>query len=93
MDTTSHIAGPLTTIDRRMVQRCSYCGEILVTYDLSRVMVANKPDGSPGDPPRGWADGAIVRVTEGNPRLTETIEIENGELPADSCFHSTEFED
>lgn len=60
--TVTHVAGSCITFDGHMRQRCEWCGCVLIDYELSRVMVQNKPDGSPGDPPGSWAPGALVRT-------------------------------
>lgn len=58
--TVTHIAGEVVTIHIRggeyMRQRCGWCGETLLEYDLSRVAV---PVDQPG-PPAAWPVGGLV---------------------------------
>lgn len=73
----THIAAPEITInDRYMRQRCGWCGEVLVEYDLARVAV---PAGT--DPrPATWEPGALVTV-DGNASWVAECE----RLPDDAC--------
>jgi len=75
--TVTHIASHAITIsDRYMRQRCGWCGETLVEYDLARVAV---PEGT--DPtPATWPGGALVTV-DGPASWTTEAE----RLPDDAC--------
>lgn len=48
-------------LDTQGLQYCDRCGEVLTDYRGAMIPV--------GDPPlAGWATGAFVEITEGNPR-------------------------
>jgi hypothetical protein len=81
----THIASENVVIgDRYLRQRCGWCGEVLLEYDLARVAV---PVG--GDPtPATWPHGALVRVDGNASTLVEPlISTPEGvpELPYDAC--------
>lgn len=57
----AHIALDVVWVNNRwMRQRCGWCGEILLDYDMDRLMVLE------GDtsPPPSWPIGSIVMVEE-----------------------------
>lgn len=73
----THIAAPHITIsDRFMRQRCGWCGETLLAYDLTRVAVLAGQDPTPAT----WPTGALVTV-DGNASWTA----EADRLPDDAC--------
>lgn len=77
MTAVVHIAGEVITVSgRHMRQRCSWCGAVLIDYDLTMIAV---PVGQDPTPPT-WPVGDQVRI-DGN---VSTIE-PGHTLPADSC--------
>lgn len=60
----THVAGPcLTLFGRYMRQRCSWCGAVLLEYDLSRVAVPVGQDPTPASWPVGeqiYVDNSAV---------------------------------
>lgn len=60
-----HEAGPLVN----WVQQCVRCGYVLTDYRHAMV-----PEGSGS--PNGWAEGAFIEVSEGNPRYSATTDDE-----------------
>lgn len=102
MATETHIAGlDMLISDRYMIQRCAWCGAVLLAYDLTRIGVMSKEDGSPGDPPSMFPAGMLVRCT-----LEEVIErmddialgrsmkevLDDEKLPEDACALTIPFE-
>lgn len=90
MEGTVHIAGDtLTIFGRFMRQRCSWCGIVLVEYDLEKVAV------QVGDPPPGsFSTGALVLV-DGGMMAEVPLELEvdsegmqSGKLPNNACAHN-----
>lgn len=76
----THIAANDITIgDRRMRQRCAWCGAVLLDYDFARTAVA----GDEWTPPASWPVGRLVRVDGG----FSTVLDETDELPDDACGH------
>jgi hypothetical protein len=74
----THIAGADILIgDRRLRQRCSWCGAVLLDYDLATVAVA----GDDPSPPATWPVGRLVRVDGAMSTVLEETE----ELPDDAC--------
>lgn len=83
-NTVTHIAGDIITLhERYMRQRCSWCGKVLIEYDLTRVAV---PEGQPG-PPGAWPPGAMVRVDGIMSAIIEDPAVVDDmvQLPMDSC--------
>lgn len=75
--TVTHIAAPQVTIDDRfMRQRCAWCGDVLLEYDLTRVAV---PVGQ-NPTPATWPTGALVAV-DGHASWT----LDEERLPDDAC--------
>jgi|WetSurMetagenome_2_1015567.scaffolds.fasta_scaffold380522_2 hypothetical protein len=74
-----HFAGVEIQINTDLRQRCAWCGEMLIDYDLSRVAV---PEGQ--DPrPSTWPVGSIVEV---DGCLSYVVDHDDGSpLPADTC--------
>jgi hypothetical protein len=62
---TIHEAGPLVN----GLQECARCGYVLTDYRHAMI-----PEGDPE--PCGWADGAFIEVSDGNPRYSSTTEDE-----------------
>lgn len=58
-----HEAGPL--VDG--IQECVRCGYVLTDYRHAMV-----PEGDPV--PTGWAEGAFIEVSAGNPRYSSTTD-------------------
>lgn len=80
----THIAGLVITVGGRyMRQRCSWCGAVLVDYDLSLIAV---PIGQDPTPPH-WELGALVRIDGGLSCIIPPTAGEHGveDLPDDSC--------
>jgi len=77
----THIAGADIIIGgRRLRQRCSWCGAILLDYDLANVAVQVVP-GDEAMPPATWPVGRLVRVRGG---MSESLP-ESDQLPDDAC--------
>lgn len=77
----THIAGTDILIGgRRLRQRCSWCGAVLLDYDLANVAVQVEPGEEP-QLPATWPIGRLVRVLGG----ASTVLAETEELPADAC--------
>lgn len=75
----THIAGEQLTIDGRWTrQRCGWCGEILMEFDLARVAV---PADQPG-PPAMWPTGELV-TRDGN--ASWVVDPAPASLPDDAC--------
>jgi hypothetical protein len=74
-----HIAGPEVRVNTLLRQRCAWCGQMLIDYDLARVAV---PEGM--DPtPAVWPVAVLVAVDGGASWL---VEHEVGApLPESSC--------
>lgn len=86
--TESHIAGITVSWDGRYLrQRCSWCGHVLLDYDLTKVAVMVPPDGSDPEPPATWPVGAVIR-TDGfmSSILVEPTEVAKlAEVAPDAC--------
>ena len=83
MAETIHIAGMQIDIGGRYLrQRCSWCGFVLIDYDLSMMAFAVEPGEEP-KPPAMWEVGALVLV---DGAMSTTVEHADGErLPPTSC--------
>lgn len=82
---TTHIAGLDVTLEGRyMRQRCAWCDEIIMDYDLAMVAVQIPDDGSEPKGPGAWEVGALVRRGEG-----VSYVLEDKRLPDDSCAWAT----
>ena len=75
-------------------QRCSWCGQMLLDDDLSRMSWALNEDGSDPGPPGGWPMGELVEIVgDSKPEPGEAlgfrgmrvIEVEDGKLPDNAC--------
>ncbi len=76
--TQIHLVGPEVTVEKRYVrQRCSWCGFLLLDYDLERIQV---PEGQGG--PRPWKVGGWVEVGEG---FAQSVDVNDDAFPNESC--------
>lgn len=74
----THIAMTFIVInDRYLRQRCGWCGDVLLEYDLARVAVPVGTDAMPAT----WPQEALIRI-DGN--LSTATEV-HGALPEDAC--------
>lgn len=74
-----HIAGLDVQIGQMLRQRCSWCAELLVDYDLDRVAV---PEGQTGRPAT-WPVGSLVLIDGG---VKATVRHTDGDqLPPTAC--------
>lgn len=79
---TIHFAGLDVRINQLLRQRCAWCGEILVDYDLERVAV---PEGQ--DPtPAVWPVPSLVEVDGNASWVVEHDAVD--ELPDNTCAAS-----
>lgn len=91
MTEQSHIVAPPLTMDsqsrgRVLRQRCLWCGTLVLEVELDRVAVQLPADGSEPKPIGTWEPGAVVRVSDGNPRVSALVEVGPDDLlPADAC--------
>jgi hypothetical protein len=74
-----HIAGLDVQIGQLLRQRCGWCAEILVDYDLDRTAV---PEGQPGRPAT-WPVGGLVLVDGGV--KVEVRHTAGDQLPPNTC--------
>jgi hypothetical protein len=86
----THVAGPYVGIDGRAVQRCMWCGAVLV--DTRGQMGPVGPD---GEPPTVcfWATGALVQVSGDNPQRSLDVgrfDEVGKPLPTDFCIDLVE---
>lgn len=83
----THLSGGVVTIgDRYIRQRCEWCGEKLIDYDLAMIAV---PVGQASTPLATWPAGAMVRVDGVLSAVIENPEIledNTVKLPPDCCF-------
>ena len=79
-----HLAGiPVTVSPGFMRQRCSWCGTILIDYDLSRIKV---PAGDPF-PPSSWPTGVFIAMEGPFSRVVESGDIDDAQrIPDGSCM-------
>lgn len=76
-----HFAGVDIQIGPLLRQRCSWCGEVLVEYNLLLTAVPEGQEGRPGT----WPISSLVMVDGG---LSYVVEHTDGEkLPENTCFH------
>lgn len=74
----THIASPVITIsDRYMRQRCGWCGETLLQYDLARIAVPEGQDPTPAT----WPVGSLVTID--GPASVAMGNVDR--LPDDAC--------
>jgi hypothetical protein len=83
MNAVVHIAGVdvqvSTPTGALLRQRCSWCGAVLVDYDLARIAVPTGQDPRPAT----WPVGALVAV-DGPASWAEEL-TDGARLPAGSC--------
>lgn len=87
MSSVTHLAGNVVTVDDRVIQRCSICGEKLVDSKGQMFPVL------PGEPPplvATWEVGALVRVSGEQPQHWEVLQVDEKRLPDDSCIELVE---
>lgn len=78
MSAMVHIVGMYVQVGNLLRQRCTWCGAVLIDYDLENVMV---PDGQDG--PSTLPVGRLVRVDD---VVTLTLDHVDGDaLPEDAC--------
>lgn len=76
---TVHFAGLDVRIDNRLRQRCAWCGETLIDYDLDRIQVPDGQDGTPST----WPVPSLVEVDGG---MSYVVAYEpDGALPDNTC--------
>jgi hypothetical protein len=81
----THVAGLCIFFDEFMRQRCAWCSEVLVEYNLSRVAVPIGQDPTPAH----WPVEALVRVDGNMSTIVEVTPDERGyQLPDDACFRN-----
>jgi len=74
-----HIAGVDVQVGAHLRQRCSWCGAVLIDYDLTRVAVMEGEDPRPAT----WPPGDLVLV-DGN--VSATVAHNDGDqLPSNAC--------
>ena len=79
----THIAGHQVQVGSRLRQRCSWCGAILIDYDLSNLAAPEGQDPNPGM----WETGRLVRV---DGILSQLLDHGDGaELPEDACARTS----
>lgn len=78
----THIAGQRVIIsDRYLRQRCAWCTDVLLEYDLTRIAVPEVAGNETADPtPATWPPGALVTV-DGHASWTT----DGAQLPDDAC--------
>lgn len=79
----THIAGRVAMFDGIQRQRCAWCGDLMLNDDLRNMAVA----GEDKSPPRGFEEGALVRV-DATPSGAGTsyVTIPGRKLPDDACL-------
>jgi len=89
MATETHIAGLQLNIgERYLVQRCAWCGAVLLHYDATRIAVAGE-----WQPPSLFPVGQLVRCTYdgvarwGEIALSRTmmVVLDDEKMPDDAC--------
>jgi hypothetical protein len=91
MASETHIAGlALEISERYLIQRCAWCGTVLLAYDYARTAVAGDEWSRPGE----WTAGGLVRYQYdgdvarwGEIALSRTIGValDDEKLPDDAC--------
>lgn len=91
MATETHVAGlQLEVSDRYLIQRCAWCGAVLLSYDYTRVAVAGAEWKKPGAFEVGKLirfsyDGPIARWGEVSLSRTTMVTLDDEKLPDDAC--------
>jgi len=80
----THLAGIDITVEGRFVrQRCSWCGELLISTDVTILAVPVGQDNTF----RSWEVGAWVEVTTGNPTCYMVVDPPaEDKFPDNSCI-------
>lgn len=74
-----HIAGLDVQVGTLLRQRCAWCGEVLIDYDLARIAVPVGQDPRPST----WKVAVLVEVEDGTSWVREYIDGEP--LPPNAC--------
>lgn len=91
MATEVHVAGcDLEISGRFLIQRCSWCGAVLLAYDYANTAVAGDTWEKPATFPVGGLvrftyDGTIARWGEVGLSRTMMVPIDDERLPDDAC--------
>lgn len=99
MATETHVAGlALEVSERFLIQRCSWCGAVLLSYDYTRVSVAGDKWEKPGhfEPNklvRFSYDGPVARWGEVGLSRTTMEVLDDEKLPEDACALNLPLED
>lgn len=76
---TIHIAGNDVQVGQHLRQRCAWCGEVLIDYDLARIAVPVGQDPRPST----WPPGELVLV---DGPMSHTVDHRDGDqLPDNAC--------
>lgn len=87
MTETTHITSNVITTDGRyMRQRCVWCGELIIDYDLSMMMSTST------DPVKGWECGIMISVEGENPKHYWKTE-DQEHLPDSFCGYKYNLKD
>lgn len=79
-----HIAGLQAQVGPLLRQRCAWCGEMLLDYDLRNMAV--EPGVTVEEVAGGFEPGALIEVAGVNPRSFGVIEHKDGDnIPAGFC--------
>lgn len=99
MATETHIAGlQLDVQNRYMLQRCGWCGAVMLAYDRTRIAVAGDEYHDPGMFEVGRLvrysyDGAVARWGEAAlVRTSMEVFDETNDLPDDACALNLPFD-
>jgi hypothetical protein len=81
----THLAGPTITIGKRIIQRCSICGDKLCdNINTSMPIIKGSATKFPT-----WETGRLVQIEEGNPKTYSLLD-DTDKLPDDSCINLVE---
>lgn len=83
--TRIHFAGSDIRINDRLRQRCAYCGDVLIDYDLAATAV---PVDQPG-PPGTWPVGALVAIDGSMSYVVEHVPGAEP-LPDGTCYATSD---
>ena len=91
MATETHVAGlDLEIQGRYLIQRCAWCGAVLLSYDYTRMSVAGDTWEKPGAFTAGQLirfsyDGTVARWGKVGLTRTVAIALDDETLPDDAC--------